>query len=119
MVTPIGGPSPLPTGGSPFAPFTKELTQLTNGLQTALKDYRSNQASFDHLQATAYNLYCFMQDNHPWLQSNNLPLNRETFDQISNLLSPYTNKSNEQTTATNYQTAIATIRNAVLPHLDH
>ena len=103
-ITPVKGQIPFPHSGSPRSNFILQLNRLNQEFRRTLDDYDSGSGSFTHVHAAAYNLYCFLQDNHSWLRTGAQSPGSETLDKITNLLHPH-NISNEKEAVENFRSA--------------
>lgn len=94
---------PFPYQGSPRNNFTQQLNRLNEEFLRTLSAYEAGNGSITHVHAAAYNLYCFVQDNHSWLNAD-----KGTLDTLTKLLSPH-NTSNEKKALNNFRIASETI----------
>ncbi len=97
----------FPHQGSARTNFSQQLNRLNEEFMRMLSDYDGGKGSITYVHAAAYNLYCFVQDNHAWLNAD-----KGTLDSISKLLSP-SNKSNEKEAVKNFRMASDTINKKI------
>ena len=111
-MTPIDGQIPFPGTGSPQSNFVQQLNRLNQEFQRSLGDYDTGNVSFTQVHAAAYNVYCFVNDNHAWLNSGAHSLGNETLEKITTLLYPK-NTADKTETVANFRSASDTIRNDI------
>lgn len=109
-ITPIGGQIPFPKSGSPQSNFVLQLSRINQEFRRALSDYDAGGVPFTQIHAAAYNVYCFLQDNHAWLQSGSQSLGKGTLEKVTTLLYPH-NTSDEKEAIGNFRSASDTIQN--------
>ena len=110
--TPIGGQIPFPTSGSPQSNFVLQLSRLNQEFRRSLGAYDEGNASFTQVYAAAYNVYCFLRDNHAWLQLGSQSLGNKTLKRVTTLLDPHQTSDNN-VAVKNFRSASDTIHSNI------
>ncbi len=92
--------------------FLRTFGELNGELDRILKLYKSNQASYTEVQAAAYNLFCFIQDNQQWIEEAKETIDPENLAALARLLR-ITKKQSHEAAIDNYTSALWTIHTQV------